>query len=82
MESGPDDIAEVAEAILRYLAEHPRASDTLDGIVHFWLQSHYSPMRVMSALNALQRRGLVATRPLAAARSGQTVLYSAVRESA
>jgi hypothetical protein len=28
---------EVADAIVRYLTEHPQASDTLDGIAEWWI---------------------------------------------
>lgn len=34
------DEAEIAEAIVEYLAEHPRAMDTLSGIAEWWLPLH------------------------------------------
>ena len=35
--SPTDDDDAVAESVLRYLAEHPRAMDTLEGIAEWWI---------------------------------------------
>jgi hypothetical protein len=35
--SEPDEVYEVARAILHYLHEHPDATDTLEGIAQWWL---------------------------------------------
>ena len=32
-----DDIEIIAEDIMEYLRQRPMASDTLDGVVHWWL---------------------------------------------
>lgn len=31
---------EMADAILAYLAEHPQASDTLEGVAEWWIMQH------------------------------------------
>lgn len=50
---------EMAEAILEYLAEHPQAMDTLEGIAEWWLLRQ----QIRVNLTALQRvlRGLTDT---------------------
>ena len=43
--------AEIAEAIVGYLEEHPRAMDTLEGIAEWWLPRH----QVKFDLNAVEQ---------------------------
>jgi hypothetical protein len=47
--------------ILAYLAAHPQASDSLEGIVSFWLSAHYPGAReaVQASLDQLVAKGLV-----------------------
>jgi Fe2+ or Zn2+ uptake regulation protein len=57
----PDD-DEVCNAVLAYLAEHPHATDTLEGIATWWLprqQIRFDVERVWRALEALKARGLL-----------------------
>lgn len=42
---------EMADAVLGYLAEHPRASDTFEGIAEWWIMRH----RVRVEVNTLKR---------------------------
>ena len=54
--------AEVAEAILGYLAEHPQASDTAQGIAQWWIirqQARVSATAVSRALRELTEKGLL-----------------------
>lgn len=53
---------QVCAAVRAYLAENPRAMDTLEGIVAWWLprqQIRFDVERVSRALEALAARGLV-----------------------
>jgi hypothetical protein len=53
---------EVAAEILRYLSDHPRAADTLEGIVEWWLPRQRlsdSFARVGAAMDLLVGRGIV-----------------------
>ena len=52
----------VCAAVRSYLAENPRAMDTLEGIVAWWLprqQIRFDVARVSRALEVLQARGVV-----------------------
>lgn len=42
---------EVEDAILAYLAEHPHAADTLQGIAEWWLMRH----QVLTTVTTLER---------------------------
>ena len=69
-----NDIAGIAGAINRYLATHPEASETLEGVTRWWLtRQRYtdSLASVQSALDLLERKGEVDKLCL----SGGTVLY-------
>lgn len=53
---------EIALAILRYLVDHPRSQDTVDGIERWWLLEDYSANRsqlVREALESLTQDQLV-----------------------
>ena len=57
--------AEIAQEILAYLAEHPGAQDTLEGIVQWWLLEQEIQRRtaqVRAALAELVARELVLER--------------------
>jgi hypothetical protein len=51
--------------IVAYLAAHPQALDTLQGIARWWVES--DPSAVEPALAQLERRGIVRRRQLGAA---------------
>jgi hypothetical protein len=58
--SGPD--AALEAAILAYLADHPRAMDTLHGIATWWVLRQLAEVevpRVARALGSLTARGLL-----------------------
>ena len=58
----PPGDEEIAEAILRYLAEHPQAMDTVEGIAQWWImrqQMRVTTTRVTRVLCALTERGLL-----------------------
>ena len=60
-----DTISQIAAAILAYLAEHPKAQDTLEGIVEWWLLEQEIKRRtvmVQDALAELVAKGLVVER--------------------
>lgn len=49
--------------ILEYLARHPQAQDTVEGIAEWWIleqRAHTSVAQVKAALERLVARGLVA----------------------
>jgi hypothetical protein len=56
------DKSQIAHEILAYLAEHPDAQDTLEGIVHWWLLERnikYQMNFVREILDDLVLRGSV-----------------------
>jgi hypothetical protein len=60
--SEDDDVAELHREILDYLSAHPKAADTLDGILGWWLpRQRYERARkeLLRALEELTARGLV-----------------------
>jgi hypothetical protein len=68
-------VAEIAREIARYLAKHPHAADSIEGIRRWWLmRERYeeSAHNVQLALEQLQHDGLVARRVL----SDGSVLYT------
>jgi hypothetical protein len=71
----PTDWREVEDAVLSYLAKHPNAADTLDGIVSWWLpQQRYETerQRIEKALSHLVERGQLRCDSL----PGGAVLYA------
>ena len=54
MNSSPDE-EEMTQAILGYLAEHPHAMDTLEGIAEWWLMRHHIRVSVAMLARVLQR---------------------------
>lgn len=73
-EQGEHD--ELARLILRYLAAHPQAADSLEGICDWWIpmqRLHEARHKVRSALDALVRNGQLVAQQGA---DGRT-LYSA-----
>jgi hypothetical protein len=72
----PDDmVLTIAEEIQRYLTEHPRAGDTVDGVRAWWVghrRHQASRAIVLQALTRLVERGVVRSRTL----PDGTVVYS------
>ena len=67
---------EVAGAIVRYLAEHPDAADTDQGIAEWWLPTmgiDVTTDEVQRSLHLLQELGVVEAQPCA----GGSVIYRA-----
>lgn len=79
-------LIEIIDAIMRYLASHPNAADTVEGIAKWWLPNRTSAGTsgsmgadlelVEAALNRLQMQGLVRRQ----SNTDRHVLYSAVRK--
>lgn len=60
-----DQISDAAQEILAYLIKHPRAQDTLEGIVQWWLleqEIQYWIAKAQAALAELVARGLALER--------------------
>ncbi len=56
---------QVVNEILTYLAENPRAEDSLDGIIQWWLTDHkilYQTNLVKEVVNDLVNRGILIAR--------------------
>lgn len=78
MQHRPERVTEVVDALLRYLATHPDASDTLDGIARWWLPStiHAEADLVRVALDRLMAQGIMRQR----INADRHVLYSGREE--
>ncbi|HEY6988843.1 MAG TPA: hypothetical protein VH369_10690 [Bryobacteraceae bacterium] len=64
---------EVAEAVLGYLREHPKAMDTLEGIAYFWVMRQRVAAEVTILSRVLER--LTASGRLEKIGSGENALY-------
>ena len=56
------DKSQIGNEILAYMVDHPKAQDTLEGIVEWWLLERkikYETARVQEALSELVVRGLI-----------------------
>jgi len=56
------DKSQIGSKILAYLVENPKAQDTLEGIVEWWLlerEIQFETARVKEALSDLVARGLI-----------------------
>lgn len=75
--SAPPDVrrrdTELARAILEYLAEHPDAQDTAEGIASFWVMRQEVKEEVESVLRVLNE--LTDSSQLESVRRGNHVLY-------
>jgi hypothetical protein len=59
------DKSQIGNEILAYLADHPKAQDTLEGIVNWWLlerEIKFQEAQVKKALAELVARGLILER--------------------
>ena len=59
------DNSEIASEILKYLAEHPNAADTLNGVVQWWLEERTIRIQldqIKQALDELVAKGMVTER--------------------
>ena len=56
-----DDVVDPAREILAYLSAHPQASDSLEGIVSWWLPARFAAARdvVQDSLDRLVAQRLV-----------------------
>ena len=60
--SSDDRIALIAESIERYLADHPKAADTVEGIVNWWLAGQryqQTQEEIQQALDYLVGKGVI-----------------------
>jgi len=78
MAASSRDVEATAEAIRRYLQEHTNASDTVDGVLRWWLGRHEFAMpgdHVKEALERLIAEGVVTRWTLL----DGTVIYAAAQ---
>jgi hypothetical protein len=76
-EPEPDEA--LIRAIVRYVATHPDAKDTIEGVMRWWLPENVSERRreeVEAGLHRLVERGWIVARVIAPARA----VYCANRE--
>lgn len=73
-ESNDDPIERIARDLEHYVALHPAAADTAEGIARWWLPHGPEPAlsHVEAALESLVQRGVLVRRPL----PGGTSIYS------
>jgi hypothetical protein len=67
MNGFPQALETTADEIVRYLEAHPRATDTAEGVVQWWLAGHEFALpleHVRAALERLVATGAVARRTL------------------
>jgi len=79
MANDDDRVRMIAEEISRYLAEHPGAADTVDGITQWWLariRVEEAAIRVQQALDSLVCEGVVVEKMLP---DGSVLYGSALR---
>jgi hypothetical protein len=72
---GEDDVGSIAAEIMEYLRKRPMASDSLDGIIHWWLvQQSIARNRALveQTLEQLAKEGKVIKR----ASSNRKAVYS------
>jgi hypothetical protein len=75
-----DPVASVMEHVLAYLRVHPRARDTAEGIVQWWLPRESRPphlFEVKQALECLVAAGQIRAEPV----PGGATVYGRARES-
>jgi hypothetical protein len=67
MDHPPSKVSDIAAAIRRYLADHPNASDSLEGVQRWWLGEgavEAPGPTVQQALDQLVKKGTVVNKML------------------
>jgi hypothetical protein len=75
MAHSPSKVSDIASVIRRYVSNHPNASDSLEGVEHWWLGEgavEAPGPTVQQALDLLVKKGAVAKKML----PDGTVIYS------
>lgn len=70
---GDPQEAELSQAVMRYLREHPHAMDTLEGIAQWWLPREKVRVEVSKLAQAIDR--LVGDGTLQRIGSGESARY-------